>query len=108
MLRVQGVTHSSSSEQAERRALQKSMCTCAWIYKHMPPASTRTHTHILTKAQRYHMLMRASACRADIEECAEVDASQMTAKLDYVGIERLENYIGKKVCCLLMSFAYLF
>ena len=37
-----------------------------------------------------------------------MDASQMTAKLDYVGIERLENYIGKKVCCLLMSFAYLF
>ena len=37
-----------------------------------------------------------------------MDASQMTAKLDYVGIERLENYIGKKVCCLLMSFAYHF
>ena len=26
-----------------------------------------------------------------------MDASQMTAKLDYVGIERLENYVGKKV-----------
>ena len=36
-------------------------------------------------------------CRADVEECTEVDASQMTAKLEYVPIDRLERYVGKKV-----------
>ena len=27
-----------------------------------------------------------------------MDASQMTAKLEYVAIDRLEHYVGKKVC----------
>ena len=29
-----------------------------------------------------------------------MDASQMTAKLEYVPIDRLEHYVGKKVCAM--------
>ena len=36
--------------------------------------------------------------RAEIEGCEEADASGMTAKLEFVSIDRLEHYIGKKVC----------
>lgn len=35
-------------------------------------------------------------CRTVIEE-SDLDASRMQAKLDYVSIDQLVNYIGKKV-----------
>ena len=38
--------------------------------------------------------------RAHVEECTDADESslsQMQAKLQYIGIDRLTNHIGKKV-----------